>query len=136
VEAFKQKVDLVSPKPAPGFVEDFKQRFSNIQGPNLGMLRDKGIVGTAQTGMNDLSQRLNQAGTVVGGMVNQGAQAAGNVANKVLYGEHPPAPVQPASIQQPVAVQPQAPAPIARQPMGMVDLGGGSSITTNRPISL
>ena len=105
-----------------GFLDSTKQILGDFKGPSIpgmGMIRDKGIVGTAQAGMSAL-----------GNTIDQGVHAAGNFGGKILYGNHPPAPTP---VAAPVVKQA---APAVNPPMGMnrVDLGGGSSITAQRPI--
>ena len=103
------------------FLESGKQILDDFHVPSIpgmGMLRDKGVVGTFQAGLDALKQRTGEA-----------VNAVGDFGGKILYGNHPPAPT-------PVAPKPVAPAPVAAKPMGMnrVDLGEGNSITAGHPI--
>lgn len=118
--AFEQKLDLVSPRPPRDII--------NAPGAG-GMIRDKGLVGVAQAGMNELTQRGNQVGGAIGNVVNQGLAAGG----KLLYGQGY-TPEGAAAITGGIATPKQVAVPPVRQVSPTVDLGGGSSITAQRPI--
>jgi len=86
----------------------------------LGMLKDRGILGTAQTGLDALQKDQQQR-----------RERTLNFGNKILYGNHPPAPT-PTVAPPTVAPPPVAPPP--GSPLGQVNLGGGSSISVPYPM--
>ena len=100
-------------------ISDFGQQFG-------GMVKQKGLSGV-----------VDQVGAAVTPAISQLGKTIQTGLGSALYGQgYKPEAATPQPEAKPEAKPEVKPAPTIRQPMGMVDLGGGSSITTNQPLSI